>query len=281
MKNKHNSLILLPYDFSEVSNTALDHAIGLAKLFNYSIMILNIFDTGTKGYMRKIGIGKDDIIQKLNDIAANVKKEHDVEADFIFKKSNIGSIKKIAVDVGTTFMVLGFEKPRSRTTAIMKLLAKSPVPVLIIPEGMPWKKYEKIFFPLDNFSSSRQKAGIAKAIALACSSSIHIFSFIPEKKEDKYRQHKIIEQIQEFFLSNRVNYTLEISEAKTSDDFVKEGLSKYNTGNKDFDFLIVMQRPKKAFQTMHKTDKKLIFNNSSIPVMYVNLRDMFVGGGFH
>jgi nucleotide-binding universal stress UspA family protein len=281
MKKKHNSLILLPYDFTEVSNTAVEHAVGLAKLFNYGILILNIFDSGTKDYMRNNNLKKDDIIQFLNDLAAGIKKEHGIEADFAYKNVKIKDIKKIAKDTGTTFMILGFEKPRSRAKPIMKLIAKSPVPVLIIQNNVPWKKYEKIFFPVDDFNASRQKAGIAKAFATATGADIHIFSFLPQEKEKKYRQHKILSQLQEFFCTNNCNNTLEIDEARNTTEFISNGLKKYNSEDSGFDLVAIMQRPKKWYQVMHKVDKMLIFNNPSTPVIYVNLRDLFVGGGFH
>lgn len=281
MKKKHNSLILLPYDFTEVSNIAIDHTVGLAKMFNYSILILNIVDGGTKQYMRKNNLKKDDIIQNLNDIVEGIKRDNNIETDFVYKDTKIKDIKKIAKETGTTFMVLGFDKPRSRATSIMKLIAKSPVPVLIIQKDVPWKKYERIFFPVDDFNASRQKAGIAKAFANASGAEIHIFSFLPEEKEKKYKQHKIIDQLQEFFSSNNVSNTLELSEAKSTKQFIHDGLNKYNHEKSNFDLVVVMQRPKKFYQVMHKVDKMLIFNNPSTPVMYVNLRDLFVGGGFH
>ena len=163
----------------------------------------------------------------------------------------------------------------------MKLIAKSPVPVMIIQNNTPWKKYEKIFFPVDDFNASRQKAGIAKAFATATGAEIHIFSFLPHEKEKKYKQHKILSQLQEFFSTNNCLNTLEVDEARDTKEFIANGLRKYNSNDSEFDLVVIMQRPKKSYQVMHKVDKMLIFNNPSTPVIYVNLRDLFVGGGFH
>jgi hypothetical protein len=45
--------------------------------------------------------------------------------------------------------------------------------------------------------------------------------------------------------------------------------------------LYVIMIPKQVFKSIRQLDFKIIFNTEKIPVLCVNQRDLFVGGGFN
>ena len=58
--------ILVPTDFSEVCDNALEHGIEIAKFFNYDLCILHVIDKNTKVYLKKIELDCNSCYRNIN-----------------------------------------------------------------------------------------------------------------------------------------------------------------------------------------------------------------------
>jgi len=277
MNKERNPIILLPYDFTEVSDGAVKHACALAKMFGYSLRLLNILDPGTIKYMRANNMKISDIESKLEEMAEMIRKDKDIEVDYVLKKGSIKTMCKLAEAYLVSFMVLGIDEPRKNNSQILKVVSKSPVPVFVIQRNSEMMNYKNILFPLDDFFASRQKVGWAARLAKTTNAQISIFSVNPPGSEEGFKYQRIIEQVEEFFYQRNIPYSTTLSEGGM-DTFTRETV-QFGTEH-HCDVYVIMHRPKKLFGAIHPIDYQLIFNESRTPVLCVNLQDIMVSGGF-
>jgi nucleotide-binding universal stress UspA family protein len=271
-------IVLLPYDFTEVSKYAVKHAVAVAKLFGYSITLLNILDNNTKLYMKMSNMKNDDLIFKLKEMCDFIKQVNNVNVDYFYQKGSIKSICKIAKKLNVSFMVLGIDEPRGNTTAIMKVVSNSTVPVFVIQQKSDITEYKHLLFPLDDSPGSRQKAGWAAKIAKTSGAHISILSVNDPNRDKRIKQQVIAAQVEEYFIKYGLKCTTDIAKGKPK-DFALDSLEFGK--EKKCDVYIIMHRPKKLFSTVDPIDKQFIFNDTKTPVLCVNLRDIGVMGGFN
>jgi nucleotide-binding universal stress UspA family protein len=278
MKNPPDNIILLPYDFSEVSKYAVKHAVALAKPFANRILLLNILDERTLKYMKLSNMKKGDLDYKLQETAEFIKKNSGIETEYFIKEGPIKTICKIAEKKNVMFMVVGIDEPKGGKSEILKMVSSSPVPVLVVQQKAENTNYRHILFPLDDFHASRQKTGWAAKLAKVCGSRISIIAVKHTVQEKKFRQETITEQVEEFFHKKLISYTTTYGKGSPK-DFPMEAL-QYGI-DKGCDVFVIMHRPKTAFYTVDPQDKNLIFNEAKIPVLCVNVRDVGHAAGFN
>ncbi|MCK9611556.1 MAG: universal stress protein [Bacteroidales bacterium] len=279
MEHENKPVILFPYDFTSVSVNAKDFLIELARLFKYSIKILNIFDEGTKEYLRTSHLSKTNLEDKIRFLAQELHEKQGIETSYLLKNVPIKRIRHISEKEHVSFMLMGVNKPKKVSSGVMKVITTSPVPVFVVQSDIKYKTYKKIFFPLDDTDGSRQKATWAVRFAKMTDATIYIYTISPatlRNKEREYRQYRVIEMCERYFVKNRIKFVTETSQGSYK-DYTDEAL-KY-AESIESDLFIVMIRPPKISKPISEIDFKLIFNPQKTPILCVNQRDLFLGGG--
>lgn len=271
-----NPLILLPYNFSALSNQAAQHALQLAKFFGYRLKLFNRYDKVTCEYLRTAKLSREDLGSQLEEVASRLRTEHNVEVDYCIRKGSLKVLNTVAEDLKVAFSVFGLGQGVNRRP-MFKVLRKSPVPVYIVHEGLPEPSFTNLLFPLDDFPGSRQKVGLAARLAQATKAKIHVFSVNKTSKDDTYEHLKIVDQVEDFFAKRNLEVVSEVSEAGMN-DFAGELLHYGRKAN--CDCLVMILRPSGSFRPVHPRDRQLIFNDENIPVFCINLRDVGITGGF-
>ena len=280
MEQQEKHKILFPYDFSPESNHAMQYLIELTKNFNYSVEILNIIDSGTKKYLHENNLTKKDLDIKISKLADDFQNNYNIPTSYLIKNVPVDRIRSISENENVSFTFIAINEPKKMASNIMKVVATSPVPAFVVRNGIKFKSYKNILFPIDETVTSRQKAGWALRFAKKTNATVHIYSINPaalDSKEKEYRQLKVIDTVEMFFARNRVNYISEISQGNY-DGYDKDIIKYADKVGAD---LFVIMIPKKIFGFINKQDFDLIFNPAKIPILCVNQRDLFVGGGFN
>jgi nucleotide-binding universal stress UspA family protein len=273
------SSILFPYDFSEVSDYALKHAVINAKRFGYHIKLLNILDSRTRAYMKLNHLKEEGLKGVLSEMCEKIMKETPgLKAEYHFRPGSIKTMCKLATELGVRYMVLGIDEPKSNATEILEVTAISPVPVFVVQQGATLSEFKHLLFPIDDFHATLQKVGWTKRIAKKSGAKVSIFSINQTNAEKLYKHKKIIRQVEEFFDKFNVKTETHFAKGKIS-EFPDEALA-FGLENK-CDCFIIMHRPKKRFSSVATIDKKLMFNDGKIPVLCVNIRDVGVAAGFN
>jgi len=270
-------MMLVPTDFSEVADLALEHAIMIAKNFDNDIALLAIYDTGNLITSIFSKNATEEMVEKslqtkLDSIKNDIKKKHGIDIITVVKSAY--SIYKTIVDtaeeMGCDSIVMGTHGA-SGLKLIMgsnaqRVISNAQVPVFVVKEKHFGDGYKNIVFPVDLTFETRQKVKWAIHLAKKFNSTIHILSF---REDDEFLEHKInanINNVEAHFKEAGVNYT---SFFLTD----KSGLAKETINyavNLKADLIMIMTQQDESFSEMIiGTYAQQIVNHSPIPIMTV------------
>ena len=271
METKLNNIILVPTDFSEVCENAINHAAVLAEFLKYKLSILHVVNQETKSYLKKENLNVSDLEEKLKAIADNVKKRYIVDTDYIIKE---GSIFEIIGDVAQlikanlivlgTHGITGFQHITG--SFALKVITSSPVPVIVVQKKHFDKGINKIILPLTSDAGPWEKTKWAAYIAKQFDATIHIFQI-----KDETELNRVTKITTDFFDENDVKYELKLPERGGS--YTDEVI--YYAAGISADMIMIMTNPDKKFAKflLGSYDEQIIFNTPQIPVMCINPRD--------
>jgi nucleotide-binding universal stress UspA family protein len=268
MDTKLNDIILVPTDFSEVCNNAMNQAVEAAKFLKYKVALLHVIDKNTKAQLKKDNAGTETIDKKLMDIAGDIKAKNGVEVMTISREGDIfTTIGEIAKDINAKLMFLGTHgkvgMQKLTGSFAIKVVTSSPVPVVVVQKRPFSEGYKKIVLPITSDSGPWEKTKWASFIADNFGSEIHVLQLnIPELDE-------AVKIITDHFDKENVKYKTVKAE---SGNFSKQVID-YATAN-TADMIMIMTNPDKSFTKfiLGSYDEEMIFNTSQIPVMCINPR---------
>lgn len=264
--------VVVPYDFTPISDVAIDHAAQIAKLCNYPITILNVVDKSTQQFIRANKLNGNLLNSKLQEICEKGIKEHDIPFNYMVRKGRIISIRQIAKELHASFLFMGIDKPKNATSRILRMIGTSPAPVYVIQDKIDWKPIKSIIFPIDGFEETRQKISCAINLAKSTGANIKLFSIKKAEWGRQKSQEVVITQIEKVLIENAVPFTLEF--AKGPEEYFADELLEFGKANGEL--FILMKTPRIYFANsfFNKNDKKVLLNTHNIPAIYVNSREL-------
>ena len=185
--------ILVPTDFSKAADNAAEYAVNLAKAINAKVMLFHV-------YHMPVSVASETMVFDMNlDDLQKAKEEHlNTQSENLRSKSgvtvNYKAMMGLAVDdilhesKDAYILVMGMRGADlvsevlvgSITTDIIK---KSKVPVLAIPDGVAFKKAERIAFACDyNPQTDLHALNALKSFAKTFNATIDIVNV---KKNDE------------------------------------------------------------------------------------------------
>jgi len=268
MDTTMNDIILVPTDFSEVCNNAMKQAVEAARFLNHKLVLLHVVDKNTKTQLKKEGEGVASIDAKLEAIAEDIRKEHNLVVETISKEGDIfNTIGEVAKDLGVHMMYLGTHgkvgMQKLTGSFALKVVTSSPVPVVVVQKRPFDQGYKKIVLPITSDSGPWEKTKWATFIAKGFGAEIQIYQInSPELDE-------AVKIITNHFDKENVSYKVVKSD---SSNFSKQVID-YATANVA-DMIMIMTNPDKSFGKflLGSYDEEMIFNTSQIPVMCINPR---------
>ncbi|MGD0711546.1 MAG: universal stress protein [Bacteroidales bacterium] len=273
MEEKKEYPILAPYDFTSVSDAAVDHAARFSQLSGQPVVVLNVVDRTTQKFLRLHNQMEQFLNIKLKDLCNDVANKYKIKISYMVRRSGILSIRRIAEELHASFMFIGIDQPHTVASNVFKVIAHSPAPVFVIQSDIEWKKIETIIFPVDEFEETRQKTACAIKLARLNKAIIKLFSITLNEKEHQILQTVRVKQIEKMLLENEVHFTTEYAK-RNKKDFPDELLEYAQSNNTDI--FILMKTPRTFFPNLFisKLDIKILMNRLNIPSIYVNPRDV-------
>lgn len=277
-----SNIILVPTDFSDIANKALDHAVAIAKTYGNEILLLHIveanFLTSIIGGKNNIkgGIVGQMLQDKLNEVCASIKEKHNVDAKGIVKEGRIyKTILETADEIELDSIVMGTHGAEGLEQIMgsnsSRVIAQSPVPVVVVKEKQVGEGYKDIVFPIDLSLESKQKTWWAIHLAKKFDSTIHI---IAEHEDDEFLRKKIInnvKSIEEVLNKNGVKHTTKIlDDEKYPEKFYKDTLQYAEEINADL-IMVMTQQEKGGFSEflLGSYAQQIVNYHSSTPVMCI------------
>ncbi len=271
MKNKKNDVILIPTDFSEVCQNAIDHGSSIAHTMKYRVVLLHVINKDTDKFLDDENLSDDAISEKLEKISLKASKDYNVQVEFLVKKGDLfENIKEASDTVGAKLIILGthgkvgFQKITG--SYVLKVISVTNVPTIIVQKRRYTEGYENIVFPITASTQDRQKVTWAINIAKMFDATVHMIPKFESGKFYKNRIMSITKQIKNLFDEYNIKYVDKVS-SPTEGNFSKQVLD-YAIANDAELIMTLVNKDKGLF--FSSWDEKLIYNTSQIPVICIN-----------
>lgn len=253
-----NNILLVPTDFSEVANNAIQLASKAAKFLNYKLYLLHVTN----------GMDENEAKKKLILSADEAQKAFGIEVlTLAIKGSIFSTIAEVAKDIGAKliFMATHGKIGMQKFTGsyALKVITSSDVPVIVV-QKKAYDNFKSIVVPITSDFGPWKKVEWATYLAKEFKAKIHLFHLDGEKID------KVINMHIKHFKENGVEYQVKV--ADNASDFKNQVIdfaSSVNAG-----LIMIMTNPSKGLKfILGSYDEDIIFNSSQIPVMCINPRD--------
>ncbi len=269
---KKDKKILVPTDFTRVSETALEHALIVAKTIDAEVNVLHVVDN-----KKQIGEAR----MKLDALADRVSREFMNEINTIARIGSIfEDIDKVAVELDANLIIMGTHGMRGMQfltgSRALRIVTESSVPFIVVQERQIRKHgYHKLVVPLDLHKETKQKLSLVADISKYFGSKVFLIS---PGETDEFLKNQLERNIifaEEYLSEKAIPYEVEITENK-SDGFVKDML-KYAAGI-DADLICIMNFYDNSIMSFFSSnyEQQVITNEAQIPVLCVNPIDTYV-----
>jgi nucleotide-binding universal stress UspA family protein len=262
----YNNKILVPTDFTKVSDTAIDHAILTGGIINAEVHVIHIIEN-----KQQIGEAR----MKLEALSEMIRKEKGVEIRTIVRIGSIfEDIDKVATEIDASLIIMGTHGLRGMQfltgSRPLKIVTESSVPFIIVQErNIRPQGYHKLVVPLDLHKETKQKLSLVADMAKYFGSKVHLIS--PGETDEFLRNqlNRNIRFAEEYFTEKNIPYEVEITESK-SDGFVKS-LLKYSAAV-EADLICIMNFYDNSIMSIFNQsyEQQVITNEAQIPVLCVN-----------
>lgn len=254
---------IVPHDFTEVANNALQHAIATAKPLGAQIYVLHV--VSKEKSIREAELKLQEVISANK--TAGVDLLPTVRVGSIFE-----DIGEFAAEHHAEMIFMGTHGAHGwqhiTGSHALKVITSSAVPFIIVQEkGIKESGYDDIVVPMDLHKETKQKLAIVANLASYFKSRVHV---ITPDESDEFLKHQVKANIQfanKFFSERNIEVTTTVA---PSNGFDKEVVK--HAVNIDADLIAIMNLNRSNFlgSITANYEQYIITNDAKIPALVVN-----------
>ena len=261
-----NTKLLVPTDFSEVAQSAMQHAIKFSEIINADVVLLHVVSSRDEVEEAKEKLSKE--ITFGNSISNSCNLISFVRIGNIFE-----DIGDVAAELGISLIFMGTHKASRWQKLVgsraIKVISSSPVPFIVTQEKlMNSSGYDNIVVPLDLNVETKQKLELVAKIAHYFDSQVHLLT---NDDSDEFIKTKL--KANQLWASNY----LESKDIKNSshlvdqDDSLTEGIFKLSK-EVDADLIAIMNLEDETVLGLYENNfqEEIVANDLKVPVLCVN-----------
>lgn len=258
--------ILVPMDFTPVSDIALQHAFVVGRAFDSEILLLHII--ATKKEMPEARERMKSLHSQYSSAYSNPLKTA-IRIGSIFE-----DIDDVAVEQEATLVIMGTHGLKGMQFLTggraLRIVTNSSTPFIITQERtIKDNGYDDIVVPLDLHQDTKQKLTIVAEMAQYFEGRVHIIS--PEET-DEFLKNQLLRNIdyaKEYFSEKGIDYTVKISEHSAS-AFVKDVIRF--AASIDADLIGIMNLHEKSLMGIlgNSYEQQIVTNEAQVPVLVIN-----------
>ncbi|HON51634.1 MAG TPA: universal stress protein [Bacteroidales bacterium] len=254
--------ILVPTDFSEVGNAAVQQAVEIAKLHAGVIHLLHVVETK-----------KNETVEEcLSLLKQSAQTSSYTQFKYIIEEGDIFStIDAVAERINADLIIMGthgkvgFQKLLGSNA--LKVIDSTKVPLMVVQNKVITGGFKNILFPVSLADEDRQKTTIAIRLAKMFNSTIHIFPRYESTKTGEKQMISTILQIKAYFTKYDVSF--EVAPLLTSSDNFEKKILDYSA-QISADLIIIMSDSDDHFIPLFGSKEEyVLFNSMKIPVICV------------
>lgn len=281
LKTPKDNVILVPTDFSQAADNALEHAVGIAEIFDNKITLLYVlsdnFINSIFGSKAQSDLTKEMIKTKLDEKIASFKEKHpNVVIEKLVREGKVyKNIIKASKELDCDSIVMGFNGlariERSMGSTTSRVLKSANVPVVIIKDGTKTTNYNRIVLPIDLSRESKQKVKWAIHLAKKYDAEVHV---IMEIESDKFLLKKMeanMQQVVKMLSKAGVNVVHKILDDKAYPDNFGGDIVQYSQ-EVDANLILIMTQKETEFKDFFVGSfaVRVINGTNHIPIMAIN-----------
>ncbi len=267
--------ILVPWDFSEVGKYALEHAIRFAKIIDGHVILLHVIkkEKEREKAEKKMEIVVDETAKKYN-----LQLSVEIKEGTIFKTiTEFANENKVHLVIMGTHGIKGMQKYTGSWA--LKVITGTDAPFVVVQAPPAHEQFKDIVFPINFKTENREKLRWANYLSKYYKTKIYLCKvdqFSDELLKRKAKSNFIYAK--NYLIENKIDYEISTLEGKSSfSEETVEFAKKINAG-----LILIMTTKDISFQdyVLGAEEQKIIANDSKIPVMCVNPRQLKKQGFF-
>ena len=268
----NNRKILVPYDYSELSEYAVKHAVILAKIIEGEIVLLHII----KELTDEAGDTK-----KLKEVADGIKNKYGVNVEIKIRPGIVHKAIKVFAETIDAFIVIMKTEPphgsekflRSRSIRVMM---GSRIPFIVVQAPPKRLSFRRVIFPIDFRKENKEKLVWISALSKYYTSKI----FLYKPASNDYKVKTNLEFSKRFLEGKNIDY--DIVACKKGDSLTESSINYANEVDAHLIIIVLRKNISRFGNLLGLNEQKYISNKYKIPVMVVNPRiELHKYGGFY
>ena len=269
---KKKDKIVVPWDFTEVAENALRHAVKISRMVDTSIVLLHIVARGIKTADYK---KKED---KLKVLAAEASNKYDLEVDYQLIPGTIfTAIAEYVNEHDPNLVVMGTHglKGMQKLTGswALKVIIGSKIPFIVVQEPpRDMEKYHNIVFPVDFRSENKEKLKMAIFMGKYFESRVQILKAVTSDKSLLKKTNINLNFAIKYLIQNNIEYKIH---ELPKGNLAKQTIEYAEKLNADLILIMTTKNINMADYMMGAQEQYIIANSSGIPVCCMNPRSAF------
>lgn len=274
METTTKKIIMVPWDFSEKAEFALEHAIKLSKHLNTEVELIHIVKKDKE---------VEDATKKLNQTIEETQKKFGVKPLPLVKVGTIfTTISEIATVMHAEMVIMGTHGMKGMQKLVgswaLKVITGSKVPFIVVQAPPSDRGFAHIVFPLDFRKENKEKINWIYYIARLYNSKFHIIKAKSSDKKFVKGIHSNLMFTKKFLDNNQIPYEIITAEGKK--DFTTETIEYAHQIDADMILIMTTKDINLADYVMGAHEQMIISNKYQIPVMCINPRPGRIASGF-
>lgn len=107
MNQTLNDIVLVPTDFSETYQNAINHGVELAESMDYKLVILHVINLVSRSQLKQENIDISSITEHLDDIANDIRENTRITVETLVREGSIfDEIQQVSSEIGAKIVVL-------------------------------------------------------------------------------------------------------------------------------------------------------------------------------
>jgi nucleotide-binding universal stress UspA family protein len=264
-----NHRILVPFDFTPVSEVSIEHAFVVGKAIDSEIILLHV--VGNKSDFPEARERMEALLERCKGKYPHTIR-YTIRIGSIFEEIDDASVEEMA-----NLIIMGTHGMRGMQFITggraLKIVTNCSVPVIITQEkGIREHGYNDIVVPLDLHQDTKQKLNIVAEMATYFKGRVHLIS---PGEDDEFLRNQLnrnINYAKEFFDEQGIEHTATISE-HSSGAFVKDVIRF--ASSLDADLISIMNLHEKSLMGIlgQTYEQQVITNEAEIPVLILNPKE--------
>jgi len=269
---ENKKMIVVPWDFTHVAESALAHAVKIARMVGNDICLLHIIESGARG---KAEGEKKTLLRHVAD--DNSKKYNLKITSQIAKGTIFTSIAEFVNSAEASLVVMGTHgmKGMQKLTGswALKVIVKSKAPFIVVQEPpADQNRYHNIVFPIDFRIENKEKMGMAIYMGKYFDSKIHILKTDTSDRSLKTKINRNLNFAVKYLIQNNIEYEIhEVPHGKMAQHTI-DFAQKINA---DLILIVTTKNISFADYILGASEQFIIANSSKIPVCCVNPKSSF------